>query len=354
MSFKPNNALEEQFRQFLQEPETQDAIRSDQEKEIKIMKKMDEFESLHELTGQREQLAVALQDLDAESQRLIYPILRLKMVQHILFAALKESRKNGTSFVTAVRKPSLLQMLEKVRDELNNDPENAKRIENEWFHNMRCTLEAEEKKKPKRERQVLPATQMLPIIQSGVQLRLNGNHKFKEKNYHAALTMYMQACVGFEMYCATNDQDQRLLDEVHIQVRKNTSGAALKTRDYTLCIFSCDKVLELQPGDTKSLYRRALANWRLGEIEVACADLETILKMRVNDYNEVAESSTAKRAARRLLRQIEESEERAEVVETRMARALAIDIPKLNLSDSYSATPSGGSSKEMAAGRPPL
>jgi hypothetical protein len=154
MSFQPNNALEEQFRQFLQEPETQDAIRGDQEKEIKIMKKMDEFESLHELTGQREQLAIALQDLDAESQRLIYPILRLKMVQHILFAALKETRKNGTSFVMAVRKPSLLRMLERVRDELNNDPENAKRIEMEWFHSMRCNLEAEEKKKPKKERQV--------------------------------------------------------------------------------------------------------------------------------------------------------------------------------------------------------
>ena len=39
MSFQPNNAFEEQFRQFLQEPETQDAIRGDQEKEIKIMKK---------------------------------------------------------------------------------------------------------------------------------------------------------------------------------------------------------------------------------------------------------------------------------------------------------------------------
>ena len=98
---------------------------------------VDEFESLHELTGQREQLAVALQDLDAESQRLIYPILRLKMVQHIRFAALKETRKNGTSFVQAVRKPSLLSMLEKVRDELNNDPDNAKRIENEWFHSIR-------------------------------------------------------------------------------------------------------------------------------------------------------------------------------------------------------------------------
>ena len=47
--------------------------------------------------------------------------------------------------------------------------------------------------------------------------------------------------------------------------------------------------LELQPGDTKSLYRRALANWRLGEIEKASTDLETILKTRVNDYQEVAE-----------------------------------------------------------------
>ena len=154
MSFQPNNAFEEQFRHFLLEPETQDAIRGDQAKGIKIMKKIDEFETLHELTGQREQLAVALQDLDAESQRLIYPILRLKMVQHILFAAFKETRKNGTSFVHAVRKPSLIAMLEKVRDELNDDPENAKRIENEWYHNVRCSIELEEKKKPQRERQV--------------------------------------------------------------------------------------------------------------------------------------------------------------------------------------------------------
>jgi len=152
--------------------------------------------------------------------------------------------------------------------------------------------------------------------------------------------MYMQGCVGFEMYCATNDQDQQLLDEVHIQVRKNTAGAAIKTRDYTLCIYSCDEVLKLQPSDTKSLYRRALANWRLGEIEKSSMDLETILKARVNDYNEVAESATAKKAARKLLRQIEESEERAELVEVKMAKALAVEIPKLGLSDSFYAPPS--------------
>lgn len=170
-------------------------------------------------------------------------------------------------------------------------------------------------------------------------------------------------------------------------MRKNTSGAAIKTRDYTLSIQSSDKVwaalplpraprgprpkrgprrpspvaaraplrarppnsapkpwpqpgrapaqvLELIPGDTKSLYRRALANWRLGEIEKASVDLEAILKNRVNDYQEVAESAVAKKAARKLLRQIEESEERAELVEVRMAKALAVEIPKLNLSES--------------------
>ena len=38
------------------------------------------------------------------------------------------------------------------------------------------------------------------------------------------------------------------------------------------------KVLELEPGDTKSLFRRALARWRLGDCEEASEDLETILK----------------------------------------------------------------------------
>ena len=32
----------------------------------------------------------------------------------------------------AVRDPSLMSMLERLREELNNDPENAKRIEMEW------------------------------------------------------------------------------------------------------------------------------------------------------------------------------------------------------------------------------
>ena len=137
----------------------------------------------------------------------------------------------------------------------------------------------------------------------------------------------------------------RHLLTARVQVRKNTAGAAIKTRDYTICIKSCDKVLEMLPADTKSLYRRALANWRLGEVEKASSDLETILKTRVNDYNEVAESATAKKAARKLLRQIEESEERAELVEQKMAKALAVEIPKLGLSEpSASEQPTGDNS----------
>lgn len=57
-----------------------------------------------------------------------------------------------------------------------------------------------------------------------------------------------QGCVGFEMYCATNDQDQKLLDEVHVQVRKNTAGAAIKTRDYTICIASYALLRTICPG----------------------------------------------------------------------------------------------------------
>ena len=52
---------------------------------------------------------------------------------------------------------------------------------------------------------------------------------------------------------------------------------------------------------------------------------------QVNDYSAIQEASTAKKAARKLLRQIEESEERAEIVEAKMAKALAITIPKYDL-----------------------
>ena len=149
----------------------------------------------------------------------------------------------------SVRSPSLLRMLEKVRDELNNDPENARRIEAEWFHNVKLGIDHQVKNTPKKERQVLPATQMLPIIQSGVQLRINGNHQYKQGNYTRALEMFMQGSVGFELYKATNAQDQKMLDEVHVQVRRNAQAAALKTRDFTICIESCDKVLELEPAD---------------------------------------------------------------------------------------------------------
>jgi len=316
-------AFDAKFREFLMEPGTQEVIASDQAKELGIMRKIDEMEKLEELQGQREQLAVAMQELNPEAQRLIYPILRLKMVQHILFAALKESRRSGTSFVQSVRSPSLLRMLEKVRDELNNDPENARRIEQEWFHNVKLGIAHTLKHAPKKERQVLPATQMLPIIQSGVQLRINGNHQYKQGSYARALEMYMQGCVGFEIYRATNAQDQGMLDEVHVQVRRNAQAAALKTRDFTICIESCDKVLDLEPGDTKSLFRRALARWRLGDCEEASEDLERILKARVTDYEKMHGSAQAKRAARKLLRQIEASEERSEIIEARMAKALS-------------------------------
>uniref|UniRef100_A0A7S0Q4S5 Uncharacterized protein n=1 Tax=Coccolithus braarudii TaxID=221442 RepID=A0A7S0Q4S5_9EUKA len=321
------NAFENKFREFLQEPETQDAIRDDQRKELDVMRKIDDMEKLEELQGQREQLAIALQDLPPESQRLVYPILRLKMVQNLLFAALKETRKAGTSFVHAVREPGLTTMLERVRDELLNDPENAKRIEQEWFHNVSLCAEEKVKRAPKKERGVLPATQMLPIIQSGAQLRVNGNHKFRQGMYREALEMYMQGCVGFELYKATNAQDQSMLDEVHVQVRKNTAAAAIKTRDWRICIRSCDEVLRMVPDDSKSLYRRALANWHLGEIERATEDLEAILKRKVSDYHEIEASSLTKKLARSMLRQIEASEERAEMMEVRMAKALAVTIP---------------------------
>ena len=63
-------------------------------------------------------------------------------------------------------------------------------------------------------------------------------------------------------------------------------------------------MIEILPDDSKSLYRRSLANWHLGEIDLATADLEQILKKQVSDYQEIQESSTTKKLARSMLRQV--------------------------------------------------
>tara|TARA_B100000524_G_scaffold107878_1_gene52163 strand:- start:408 stop:950 length:543 start_codon:yes stop_codon:yes gene_type:complete len=96
------------------------------------------------------------------------------------------------------------------------------------------------------------------------------------------------------------------------------------------------QVLAINPGDVKSLYRRALASWQLGEVEQACESLEQILRKKVAEYSEVAESTHCKKLARSMIRQIETSEKRAELIEKRMARALAVSTPQTG------AVPGGG------------
>ena len=61
--------FENSFRRFLAQPDTQEVVAEEQKKELAVMEKANELEKLEELQGQREQLAVALQDLDPETQR---------------------------------------------------------------------------------------------------------------------------------------------------------------------------------------------------------------------------------------------------------------------------------------------
>ena len=56
--------------------------------------------------------------------------------------------------------------------------------------------------------------------------------------------------------------------------------------------------------------------------------MESILRRPVSDYSALAESSEVKKLARSMIRQIEASEERAEAMEQRMARALTATIPQ--------------------------
>jgi regulator of sirC expression with transglutaminase-like and TPR domain len=46
----------------------------------------------------------------------------------------------------------------------------------------------------------------------------------------------------------------------------------MKQEDWKMCVYYCDKVLEIKPQDPKALYRRCYAYLKLREVEIILID----------------------------------------------------------------------------------
>jgi tetratricopeptide (TPR) repeat protein len=92
-------------------------------------------------------------------------------------------------------------------------------------------------------------------------------------------------------------EEQALVEEANLPCHLNTAACLLKLGQFTDAKDSCNKALDLSPGNPKGLYRRAAAYRGLEEYDAAKDDLERCIATNPDNAAAVAELRRVKAAA---------------------------------------------------------
>ncbi|KAG1661566.1 hypothetical protein FOA52_009566 [Chlamydomonas sp. UWO 241] len=115
--------------------------------------------------------------------------------------------------------------------------------------------------------------------------RTEGNELFSKGQPKEALGKYAVALSymdeDFLMQCEGTYLDKA--HDVKLPVHLNMAAAQLQLGDYHTAIYNCAEALNLDPGNSKALYRRARAKHLLGQTEGALKDLDAALKRSPGD-----------------------------------------------------------------------
>lgn len=108
-------------------------------------------------------------------------------------------------------------------------------------------------------------------VKSAEDLKEAGNDLFKVGDYQASLDAYTAA---LEL-----DPDAKLKAILY----RNRAMVRLKTEDFEGAECDCDRAIEIEPGDAKALYRRALAREKLDKVGSAFKDAKEALRLQPGD-----------------------------------------------------------------------
>lgn len=116
-------------------------------------------------------------------------------------------------------------------------------------------------------------------LDEGERRRQQGNDAFRAGNLDVAERKYRRALEFVEIDSGLGDKDEEkaAASKARVAVWGNLSQVLLNKRQYKECVRYCDKVLDVEPQNTKALYRRAKANDALGEWDDAKRDVEQLL-----------------------------------------------------------------------------
>ncbi|XP_066559159.1 peptidyl-prolyl cis-trans isomerase FKBP5 isoform X2 [Amia ocellicauda] len=122
-------------------------------------------------------------------------------------------------------------------------------------------------------------------------VKQKGTHYFKAGKYQQAVIQYQKIVAWLEMEYGLQKEQEK---DVHalIQVAQlNLALCHLRLREYTHAVENCNKVIELDSGNEKALYRRGEARLLRNEFSLAMADFRLVLQ--VNPANRAARAQIA-------------------------------------------------------------
>ncbi|MBA0858388.1 hypothetical protein Goshw_025510 [Gossypium schwendimanii] len=106
-----------------------------------------------------------------------------------------------------------------------------------------------------------------------------GNALFKAGKFERASKRYEKAVSFIEYDSSFNDEEKKQAKLLKVNCNLNNAASKLKLKDYKQAAKLCTKVLELDSGNVKALYRRAQAYIQLVDLDLAEADIKKALEI---------------------------------------------------------------------------
>lgn len=108
-------------------------------------------------------------------------------------------------------------------------------------------------------------------------LKDRANEFFYASNFEEASKLYTDCLVALDLDGTTEENDE-VKYKLQLPVCTNLAACMVEMGRYTRCIEICEIALSVDPHCPKALYRRGLANYRLGDHATAAPDLEAAYK----------------------------------------------------------------------------
>mmetsp|Transcript_20256 Transcript_20256/g.28042 ORF Transcript_20256/g.28042 Transcript_20256/m.28042 type:complete len:474 (+) Transcript_20256:2-1423(+) len=108
--------------------------------------------------------------------------------------------------------------------------------------------------------------------------KAQGNTLFKEGKFQRAIKKYGKALSTMESDHSFTDEEKTRAKKAKLPLHLNKAAVQLKLGEWAETRGSCGKALEIEPNNTKALFRRAQAHSALEDPDLACQDLKLLLE----------------------------------------------------------------------------